>query len=383
MTHFHDPTMSAATAMLDTFLDAPIRQYEALRNHDFGPARRDNVSSLSPYISHRVLSEYEVVTKTLSRHAMGDVEKYLQEVFWRVYWKGWLEHRPSVWGAFVGFDGGNVPDRVLRNAIEGRTGIECFDAWAAELQNTNYLHNHARMWFASIWIFTLGLPWQLGARLFMKHLLDGDAASNTLGWRWVAGIQTKGKHYLARPDNIAKYTDYRFETPALNEGALPVIDDSVHEILPLDSGNAKASDTLLVCDTDLYLVQPDDYANYDRIYVLKLTNEHRQIPLSDAVLAFKGGLISDFQTRCAGAEIITGDDLTSVASTTGKIDVVYPFVGDNLDYLNRVAAQTGVVMAMRKRSQDLHCWQFAKKGFFNFKKNIPDIIETLDLHPYT
>ena len=65
------------------------------------------------------------------------------------------------------------------------------------LKENNYLHNHARMWFASIWVFTLDLPWQLGAEFFMKHLFDGDAAANTLGWRWVAGIQTQGKNYLA------------------------------------------------------------------------------------------------------------------------------------------------------------------------------------------
>ena len=61
------------------------------------------------------------------------------------------------------------------------------------------------MWFASIWIFTLGLPWQKGAEFFMKHLLDGDAASNTLSWRWVGGLQTKGKHYLAQSWNISKF----------------------------------------------------------------------------------------------------------------------------------------------------------------------------------
>jgi deoxyribodipyrimidine photo-lyase len=64
-----------------------------------------------------------------------------------------------------------------------------------ELVETGYLHNHARMWFASIWIFTLRLPWELGADFFLRHLLDGDAASNTLSWRWVAGLHTKGKHY--------------------------------------------------------------------------------------------------------------------------------------------------------------------------------------------
>ena len=59
------------------------------------------------------------------------------------------------------------------------------------------------MWFASIWIFTLELPWQLGAEFFMQHLYDGDAASNTLGWRWVAGVQTQGKHYLASEWNLS------------------------------------------------------------------------------------------------------------------------------------------------------------------------------------
>jgi deoxyribodipyrimidine photo-lyase len=59
------------------------------------------------------------------------------------------------------------------------------------------------MWFASIWIFTLRLPWPLGAAFFQAHLQDHDAASNTLSWRWVAGIQTPGKHYLARAENIA------------------------------------------------------------------------------------------------------------------------------------------------------------------------------------
>ena len=56
------------------------------------------------------------------------------------------------------------------------------------------MHNHVRMWFASIWIFTLNLPWQLGADFFMQHLLDGDPASNTLSWRWVAGIPVSYTH---------------------------------------------------------------------------------------------------------------------------------------------------------------------------------------------
>ena len=92
----------------------------------------------------------------------------------------------------------------------GATAIEPFNDWVRELKETGYLHNHARMWFASIWIHTLELPWYLGADFFLKHLLDGDEAVNTLSWRWVAGLHTKGKTYLARASNIEKYTNGRY-----------------------------------------------------------------------------------------------------------------------------------------------------------------------------
>ena len=66
------------------------------------------------------------------------------------------------------------------SAINGKTKIECFDNWVNELKNYNYLHNHTRMWFASIWIFTLGLPWQLGAEFFIKYLYEGQQLFNPL-----------------------------------------------------------------------------------------------------------------------------------------------------------------------------------------------------------
>jgi deoxyribodipyrimidine photo-lyase len=69
-----------------------------------------------------------------------------------------------------------------------------------------------------------------------------------------------------------------------------------------------------------------------------------------------------------------------IASTIEGFDVVYPFVGDNLDYLKRLQSLTNVTLHIRKRAEDLHCWQYTKKGFFNFKKQIPSIINTLGLH---
>ena len=279
------------------------------------------------------------------------------------------------------FDHDTTPERRFQQAVTGRTGIDCFDYWSTELQNTNYLHNHARMWFASIWIFTLGLPWQSGAKFFMEHLFDGDAASNTLGWRWVAGVQTVGKHYLARSDNIARYTNGRFGDDVLNEDAESCTDNTIHTAMPIDPAGGMTSrfETLIVFDTDLHLESENAYSNYESVLVLCLDNYERNIALSLPVLAFKRKLIANFIMHCPNAKVFEVADIVAMEGAQKGVDVVYPFVGENLDYLKRLVAQTNLTLHIRKRPEDIHCWQYSKKGFFNFKKNIPNIIETLGL----
>ena len=215
------PIRAHALARLAAFLPAAGRRYAETRNADDGPIAggRGNVSQLSPWLHAGLISEPEVLAAVLGAHSPGTAEKFIAEVFWRIYFKGYLEQRPAIWSDYC--TGRNAALAALQNiaglaaaydqAIEGRTGIPAFDTWARELLATGYLHNHARMWFASIWIFTLKLDWALGADFFLRHLIDGDAASNTLSWRWVAGLHTKGKHYLARADNIARYTAGRTE----------------------------------------------------------------------------------------------------------------------------------------------------------------------------
>jgi deoxyribodipyrimidine photo-lyase len=213
------PTRSAGLERLGKFASRTGAHYASQRNYDYGPARRNSVSALSPWVRHRLITEVEVLTHTLARHSPAAAMKFIQEVFWRAYFKGWLEQHPSVWhryqsglqAALNALESDIHRKTDCDDAIAGRTGIACFDQWCEELKATGYLHNHARMWFASIWIFTLRLPWELGADFFLRHLIDGDPAANTLGWRWVGGLHTKGKTYLARSSNIAKYTDGRFD----------------------------------------------------------------------------------------------------------------------------------------------------------------------------
>ena len=225
------PTRQTAIENLNAFIEENLEEYSRLRNFDFGPDKRSNTSCLSPYITHGVINEKEVISKSLEKFSFSKNEKFIQEVLWRTYWKGWLELRPQVWTDFIEDLKGFKEDDNYKKATNGETKIECFNDWVKELKENNYLHNHTRMWFASIWIFTLELPWQLGAEFFMQHLYDGDAASNTLGWRWVAGVQTQGKHYLASEWNIKKFTNNRFKNIKLNENAPPIINDKNYTIL--------------------------------------------------------------------------------------------------------------------------------------------------------
>ena len=291
---------ASAIEKLDNFIEKNLSDYSKQRNFDYGPDKRSNVSCLSPYITHGIISELEVIDKSLKKYSFAKNEKFIQEVLWRTYWKGWLELRPNVWTDYlvelkkIKEDFKN--NQNYKNAIEGKTNIECFNYWINELKENNYLHNHTRMWFASIWIFTLDLPWQLGAEFFMQHLFDGDAASNTLGWRWVAGVQTQGKHYLATEWNIKKFTNNRFQNIKLNENAPPKVSEKTYSVLKQDFNNPHniENKSLLIFENNLsFEVSDFQNNNFKEIYIISNKNENRSIKLSEQLVKFKSLLIED------------------------------------------------------------------------------------------
>lgn len=371
------PSRAFAIDKLNNFIDNNLSEYAKLRNFDYGPEKRDNVSCLSPYITHGVISELEVVKSSLKKSSYIKIEKFIQEVLWRIYWKGWLELRPKVWMDFLNqlkaLKEKYNNDSNYLNAIEGKTNLECFNTWIKELKNNNYLHNHTRMWFASIWIFTLKLPWQLGAELFIKHLYDGDAASNTLGWRWVAGIQTQGKHYLATEWNINKFTNNRFQNIKLNENELPINDYTHYQIENkiFSNNNPKENESLIIFDNNLGY-EECDFANskFEKIYLVN--HNEREIELSENVINFKKELLKDqkqrLENKSINAEIIDISEMTKIKE---NINVFYPAIGENLDYLNKNYSNR---VNFLYRSIDQFSWSFCNKGFFNFKNHIPKII---------
>ena len=250
--------------------------------------------------------------------------------------------------------------------MEGRTGIEGFDDWAAELQDANWLHNHTRMWFASIWIFTLRLPWALGAELFMRHLLDGDPASNTLSWRWVAGLHTRGKTYAARAENIRRYTNGRHDPGGLDEDPVPLQEPDgppPTRLPPAD--RPPAGDVALL---------------------LHLDDLHPEsLPLGEARVARVGGLLAHADGAVDRVRALDRDAMADALSRAaarfgcpaglveegwaGRLPVVAAWapVGPSAD-----ALPPGTLRV--RRAWDDAVWPRSTKGYFQVKSAIPAII---------
>ncbi|MEM0986735.1 MAG: FAD-binding domain-containing protein [Pseudomonadota bacterium] len=391
------PSRASGEKRLAAFKGRMGRHYAGERNHDLGPSDRSNVSALSPWVRSRQLLEEELVRAALDRFALSTAEKFVQEVCWRTYFKGWLEHRPTVWddyrrGLNYRFDAvasNSGLAKAYEEAIEGRTGIEGFDDWARELVETGYLHNHARMWFASIWIFTLRLPWELGADFFLKHLMDGDAASNTCSWRWVAGLHTPGKTYLARRSNIAKYTGGRFSPAGLASEA-PAIDGANPSPGMLIGGEPipEGDIALLLTEEDLHvetLCPPG--AKVKALAGVTFPDARSTGGAGDVAKAFVEGAMDDSLARGSerfglDARKSASEDLLEWARSVECKTIVtgFPPVGwvrPHLDALRASLAEEGIRLLYAQRDWDRAFWPHARKGFFGLKKQIPSVLAGL------
>jgi deoxyribodipyrimidine photo-lyase len=377
----HPPTREEALRRLSAFVPKAGRDYAAKRNNDL--PGHPHVSVLSPYIRHRLVTEEEVLRAILGRHSLGAAEKSVQEVLWRTYWKGWLELRPTVWTDYrrslksaldrVQTEGGLRRD--WEAACRGETGLDAFDHWAWELTTTGYMHNHARMWFASIWIFTLRLPWELGADFFLRHLLDGDPASNTLSWRWVAGLQTPGKHYLARPDNIATYTEGRFRPTGLNVTAGPLSCPPHPPRLTPPAGDTpdpEKSTGLILTEEDLAPGFLIDRIRPEATLVLLSAARRSPLAVSTQVLNFTEGVARD-AVACHADRLgpvtwaNSPEDAARWAASFDQIVTPYAPVGPASETLDALPFPILRIL----RPFDALCWPYATAGFFKFKDRIP------------
>ncbi len=363
---------------LINFSETELSNYSVNRNFDFGIPHK-NVSKLSPYLRTRFISEEEILKIISSKHNLKTIEKFIEEIFWGTYWRGWLQTHPWIYDDYLNTN--------KNQSLPKKTGIKCFDYWKEELLDTGYLHNHSRMWFASIWIFTLGYSWQSGADFFKKNLLDFCPASNTLGWRWVAGLQTINKPYLAKSDNINYFTNGRFNPH-----------DQLNEQAKLNYNHKRNNQSLSFIKPKKF-----QFRNVNRLGIILNKNdltlnhifENKKIAYDCCVYSVEhdNKLINEFNKNII-QDILNSNKNLEITENYNQIinwlvrkkikNLIIPYetVGNiilnNPKFKNKLK-ELSINYSFFLRDWDSNAFPYAEKGFYNFKKNIPDLIDLANI----
>ena len=384
--------ISFAEKQLSYYLPKAGKYYELNRNYSEDSSSNKTTSLLSPFIRYRLISEENILKKILEKYELRDCEKFVQEIYWRTYWKGWLEHRPSVYSDYLEDRNKLIEElgnkKFYLNAISGNTNLSFFNKWVYALKEDGYLHNHVRMWFASIWIFTLKLPWQLGADFFMQHLLDGDPASNTLSWRWVAGIHTKGKNYLARKSNIEKYSNIKISNnEILNENATPIIEDKIYNVNELKLNydyNLEDIEYIIIPTDDLNILKDLNHKKV-KVFTGLSKEDYNDHSFSEKVTKhIKDICISNFKDDNFYNNIQIDIEFENYFDNLDKWISKYQIKEVHLPYVTQgnwrkiykkiINKYPSINFINFNRKYDVNSWIFSKKGYFKFKQNIPKLI---------
>ena len=241
------------------------------------------------------------------------------------------------------------------------------------------------MWYASIWIFTLNKNWIDGALFFQKNLLDWCPAVNTLSWRWVAGLQTIGKNYIARADNIYKFTNYKFNpVNELNETVPPLESHSNLNQQIIDKEFQKISFNDL---NDIGLIINKNDFTLD--FLLKKDLDFKTCLFkSDNSLINQSELIKNFNKNLY-EEILNNNKQISYAESDEELiewiikfkikNLIIPYETEgncllNKKYLLNKFTNKNVNVFFYLREWDRLAFPFAKKGFFPFKNKIPELL---------
>lgn len=174
--------------------------YAQNRNYKDG-----DVSHLSPYISRGVISTKQVFDFLSQRYELHEIEKFVQELAWRDYFQQVWKHKgDNIYQDLKQPQAEVKHHHISQSIVEARTGIEAVDNAIIEFYETGYIHNHMRMYIASLACNLGGAHWKTPADWMYYHLIDGDWASNALSWQWVAG-SFSNKKYFANQENINRF----------------------------------------------------------------------------------------------------------------------------------------------------------------------------------
>ena len=242
------------------------------------------------------------------------------------------------------------------------------------------------------------MPWQLGADFFLRNLLDGDPASNTLGWRWVCGLHTRGKTYLARVSNITNFSNYRFNPRGqLATSAPPLSEDATIRPMPLRPADVEPSGRfgLLLTEEDCAPEQALLRGAPEAVLGLSAVRDRSILPVSPAVFEFSVAAVADGVRRAAdhwGTEAECVDDADwaeALVAWCGHHDLhqvvtawapVGP-VAARLDNVEGHLAEHGIKLFRVRRDYDEQAWPHAAKGYFKLKRQVPELLAAQGIDP--
>ncbi|MEM1257983.1 MAG: FAD-binding domain-containing protein [Bacteroidota bacterium] len=287
------------------------------------------VTYLSPYISRGVISTKQVMEAILKRgYKPHRIEKFLQELAWRDYWQHVWKVKGDVINADLKRPQPDASNFGIPAAVTAaKTGIEALDSATTHFYETGYLHNHVRMYIASICCNVAKCHWSQPAKWMYYHLLDGDWASNALSWQWVAGSNSSKKYY-ANQGNINKfcYSKQRrtFLDVSYEELSKMGIPDELTKLTPFSLKTSLPKSDVLTIDPALptliynfYNLDPNWKSEKKANRILLLEPSHfEKYPVSEKSIAF----ILKLSKNIDGAQLFVGEfqDLIS-KHITGQV----------------------------------------------------------------
>ena len=299
------------TSIVERVENFDPRSYASTRNFENG-----SVSYLSPYISRGVISTKRVFSKLLERgFDPKEIEKYIQELAWRDYWQiVWKEKGSAIDFDLNGFQEGIEHFEIPLGIIKARTGVPTIDRILKDFYNSGYMHNHARMYVASL-ICNIGKShWLMPARWMYFHLLDADWASNALSWQWVVGTNSK-KKYLANQANINHFFNGReigtyLDHPLEELPPIHIPKDLEETIIPIfDTPLPETDPPNIITGLPIYLythynLDPGWEPNVEANRILILEPSHfKKYPISPKSLDF----VLDLGRNIHGLQLFVGE----------------------------------------------------------------------------
>ncbi|MFM6969253.1 MAG: FAD-binding domain-containing protein, partial [Sediminibacterium sp.] len=288
----------------------PIK-YARTRNFIHG-----DVTYLSAYIARGVISVKQIMEAVLQKgYKPYAIEKFLQELAWREYYQRvWQVKKEDIFSDLKQEQPDYLHYQIPAAIVHAATGIQILDNQINAFYTTGYLHNHIRMYLASIVCNNAKSHWLAPARWMYYHLLDGDLASNSCSWQWVAGSFSSKKYYCNQ-ENINKYTSSNQRHTFLDDSYEHIATMPVPKVLEATSTPTfvtnlpqtavpkldTSKSTLLYNSYNLDpLWRADESVN--RVLILE-PSHFNKYPVSDKVINF----IIDLSKNISGIEIYVGE----------------------------------------------------------------------------